>query len=75
MAQHGDIVICPQCGKEGELSIQHEVLGRDLVIHRQHLVTRDPMFDGGELSYWSAGRSPGEICGIDAETARRLIGR
>ena len=72
MAQYGDIVICPKCGQEGEVC---EYGGeRALVIHRQHLVTRELPEDGDEVSWWSSsGHSPGEeVCGVDAETIRQL---
>ena len=71
MAQYGDIVICPKCGQEGEVC---EYGGeRALVIHRQHLVTRE-LPEDGEVSWWSSsGHSPGgEVCGVDAETIRQL---
>ena len=66
MAQQGDIVICPRCGREGELNLETGM--EDLVhaIHSQHLTSRE--VGSIAVSWWSTD----DLCGIGRETAQQL---
>jgi hypothetical protein len=66
MAQQGDIVICPRCGREGELNLETGMEDLVHVIHSQHLSTRE--VGSIEVSW----RSTDDLCVIDRETAQQL---
>ena len=66
MAQQGDIVICPRCGREGELNLETGMEDLVHVIHSQHLSTRQ--VGSIEVSW----KSTDDLCGIDRETAQQL---
>ena len=66
MAQQGDIVICPRCGREGELNLETGMEDLVHVIHSQHLSSRE--VGSIEVSW----RSTDDLCGIDRETAQQL---
>ncbi len=67
MAQQGDTVVCPRCGREGELNLETGMESLVNVIHKWDLHTRE-VPERGEASFWSTD----DLCGIDRETARRL---
>ncbi len=67
MAQQGDIVICPRCGRDGELNLETGMEDLVHVIHGQHHLSSREV-GSIEVSWWSTD----DLCGIDRETAQQL---